>query len=402
MLKKLRIKFVCINMAIVTVMLSVIFGTIFTFTKNDLENESLQMMRSLAMSPSKPDLPGETPPKEIRLPYFTLRIEQGGKVVASGGGYFDLSDEEFLQEVLKASLNHGKKDGVLDEYGLRFCRVVTPQEQYIVYTDISSERATLRGLIQTCSVIGILSLLVFFAISFFLARWAIKPVEKAWQQQKQFVADASHELKTPLTVILTNAEMLQSPDCDEAARTQLSDNVLVMSHQMRGLVESLLELARVDNGTAKMNFSLLDFTSLVSDAVLPFEPLFFEKGLELQCDTEQNLRVKGSESHLRQVTDILLDNAMKYAYPQGMVFVTAKRRGSHVLLSVANPGDPISPEDLKNIFKRFYRVDKVRSMNHSYGLGLSIAESIVLEHRGKIWAESAGGFNTFHVQLPLQ
>lgn len=402
MLKKLRIKFVCINMAIVTVMLSVIFGTIFTFTKNDLENESLQMMRSLAMSPSKPDLPGETPPKEIRLPYFTLRIEQGGKVVASGGGYFDLSDEEFLQEVLKASLNHGKKDGVLDEYGLRFCRVVTPQEQYIIYTDISSERATLRGLIQTCSVIGILSLLVFFAISFFLARWAIKPVEKAWQQQKQFVADASHELKTPLTVILTNAELLQSPDCDEAARTQLSDNVLVMSHQMRGLVESLLELARVDNGTAKMNFSLLDFTSLVSDAVLPFEPLFFEKGLELQCDTEQNLRVKGSESHLRQVTDILLDNAMKYAYPQGTVFVTAKRRGSHVLLSVANPGDPISPEDLKNIFKRFYRVDKVRSMNHSYGLGLSIAESIVLEHRGKIWAESAGGFNTFHVQLPLQ
>ena len=401
MLKKLRLKFICINMAIVTVMLCIIFGTVFAFTKSNLEKESLQMMRSLALSPVKPDIPGEAP-DEIRLPYLMLRISHQGKVTASGDGYFDLSDEDFLQEVLRASLNHGEQTGILENYDLRFWRIVTPQDQIIVYTDITTERATLKSLIRTCAFIGLTSLAAFFLIIFFFSRWAIKPVEKAWQQQKQFVADASHELKTPLTVILTNTELLQSPDCDESTRAQLSGNVLVMSNQMRGLVESLLELARVDNGTAKMHFISLDFTGLIADAVLPFEPLFFEKGLELQCFTESDIRVKGSEPHLRQAADILLDNAIKYSSPPGTVFVHVRRHGKHALLSVSNPGESISPADLKNIFKRFYRVDKVRSMSHSYGLGLSIAESIVQEHRGKIWAESASGFNTFYIQLPLQ
>ena len=401
MLKKLRIKFVCITMTIVTVMLCVIFGMVFSFTKSNLEQESLQMMRSLAITPIQPELPGEQP-EELRLPCFTLRVSQNGSVIASGGEYFDLSDQAYLEEVLRATLDLNGQSGILERYGLRYLRLVTPQDQVIVYMDIASERTILKNLIRTCVCIGTASLVVFFAVSVFLAHWAIKPVEKAWKQQKQFVADASHELKTPLTVILTNAELLQDPGCDDATRAQLSDNVLSMSHQMRGLVESLLELARVDNGTAKMEFSLLDLSLLVTDAALPFEPLYFEKGLQLICQAEPGLRVKGSASHLRQVADILLDNAMKYSYPQESVCLQLRRHGSHALLSVTNRGDPLSPADLKNIFKRFYRVDPVRSMNHSYGLGLSIAESIVQVHHGKIWAASQNGLNTFFVQLPLQ
>lgn len=401
MLKKLRIKFVCITMTIVTVMLCVIFGMVLSFTKSNLEQESLQMMRSLAITPIQPELPGEQP-EELRLPCFTLRVSQNGSVIASGGEYFDLSDQAYLEEVLRATLELNDQSGILERYGLRYLRLVTPQDQVIVYMDIASERTILKNLIRTCVCIGTASLVVFFAVSVFLAHWAIKPVEKAWKQQKQFVADASHELKTPLTVILTNAELLQDPGCDDATRAQLSDNVLSMSHQMRGLVESLLELARVDNGTAKMEFSLLDLSLLVTDAALPFEPLCFEKGLQLICQAEPGLRVKGSASHLRQVADILLDNAMKYSYPQESVCLQLRRHGSHALLSVTNRGDPLSPADLKNIFKRFYRVDPVRSMNHSYGLGLSIAESIVQVHHGKIWAASQNGLNTFFVQLPLQ
>ena len=109
----------------------------------------------------------------------------------------------------------------------------------------------------------------------------------------------------------------------------------------------------------------------------------------------------GNEMHLRQVTDILLDNAMKYSSSPAAVRVELKRHGLYCLLSVSNPGEPISAEELKNIFKRFYRMDKVRSMNHSYGLGLSIAESIVKEHKGRIWAESNGGCNTFYVEIPI-
>ena len=262
-----------------------------------------------------------------------------------------------------------------------------------------SELATMRSLTDTCILIGVLGFAVFLGLSFLLARWAVKPVETAWNQQRQFVADASHELKTPLTVILTNAELLQEPEYDEQARSRFVDSIMTMSRQMRGLVESLLELARVDNGGQNMVFSRLNFSELVSDALLPFEPVYFEKGLTLESNVEENLFVKGSQQHLKQVADILLDNASKYASADSTVRVILRRQGSHCLLSVASAGDAISREDLKNIFKRFYRMDKARSMNHSYGLGLSIADSIVGKHGGKIWAESADGVNTFFVQL---
>ena len=137
----------------------------------------------------------------------------------------------------------------------------------------------------------------------------------------------------------------------------------------------------------------------MSDALLPFEPVYFEKGLTLESNVEENLFVKGSQQHLKQVADILLDNASKYASADSTVRVILRRQGSHCLRSVASAGDAIAKENLKNIFKRFYRMDKARSMNHSYGLGLSIADSIVSKHGGKIWAESADGVNTFFVQL---
>ena len=194
---------------------------------------------------------------------------------------------------------------------------------------------------------------------------------------------------------------MQRPGCDEKARAQFSASILSMANQMRGLVENLLELARVDNGTVKASMSQIDYSELIANAILPFEPLFFEQGLEIQSAIEPNIRVNGSERHLQQVTEILLDNAMKYSDSPASVRVELKRHGLHSLLSVATPGKPISPDELKNIFKRFYRIDKARSMNRGYGLGLSIAEGIVKEHRGRIWAESRDGINTFFVELPV-
>ena len=224
-------------------------------------------------------------------------------------------------------------------------------------------------------------------------------MEAAWEQQRQFVADASHELKTPLSVIMANAELMHCDDASETDRKTYSGNILSVSYQMRSLVENMLEMARVDNGTVKMQFTPLDFTELVSDAVLSFQLLYEEKGMGLTCTAAQGIRIQGSEQHLYQVMDVLLDNALKYAAPGSTVTVNLTGAGRSCLLSVANSGEPISKEDLKNIFKRFYRADKARAMNGSYGLGLSIAESVVEAHRGKIWAQSENGVNTFFVQL---
>ena len=401
MLKKLRVKFVCINMLIVMAMLCAMFGMLFSVTKSNLESESIQMMADIANDPFHMGRPDERP-DGVRLPYFTLQIGLRGTLIATGGGYYDLSNEAFLKEVMTEALEQQTQTGILEGYNLRFYRTMTPTSQLLVFADTTSEQATLMGMARTFAIIGTLSFLVFLGVSLLLARWAVKPVDRAWKQQKQFVADASHELKTPLTVIMTNAELLQSPEVEVGDRDQLAGNILTMSRQMRGLVEGLLELARMDNGSVKTAHTELDWSMVVEDALLPFEPLYFEKGLELESHLDSGLRIRGSESHLRQVVEILLDNAMKYACPESKVWVYLLRQGKDCLLSVANPGPEISKADLKNIFKRFYRVDQARTTSGSYGLGLSIAEGIVKAHKGKIWAESANGINVFHVQLPLQ
>lgn len=399
MLRRLRLKFVCTNMMIVSIMLCVIFVLVLNFTRSNLEDQSIQMMQAIAADPWKVGRPDE-PQDQVRLPYFALQINPKGEVVAAGGNYYDLSDQQFLTELIKTSLASKEQTGIIQEYNLRYYRVVTPLTQHIVFADISSEISTMNSLLQTCIIIGALGFLAFLLISLLLARWAVKPVEKAWDQQRQFVADASHELKTPLTVITTNAELLQNSSCSEEDRAQFSDNILTMSHQMRGLTESLLELARVDNGSVNMSFADVDLSKLIESALLPFEAVFFEKGLLFSSQVQEGIRAKVSESHIRQLVDILLDNAQKYSYAGTEVrLILQKTTRSDCVLSVANSGDPISKEDLKNIFKRFYRVDSARSMNHSYGLGLAIAQTVVHAHKGKIWAESKEGINTFFVQL---
>ena len=293
--------------------------------------------------------------------------------------------------------------GVLKDYRLRFLRLETPMGPRIVFADMTSEQSTLNNLIRTFLMTGSAAFLVFLGISILLARWAVKPVDLAWQQQKQFVADASHELKTPLTVIQTSAELLHAPDCPEIDRKTLTDSILTMSCQMRGLVENLLDLARIDNGSVKEEYCTVSFSDILSDAVMMFEPIFFEKGLPLRYEVEPDIHVSGIPSHLKQLAGILLDNASKYASPGGETFVKLSRSGhKRCLLEVSDQGEPINSEDLKNIFKRFYRADKARAMNHSYGLGLSIAQSITEEHRGKIWCESRDGYNRFYAEIPCQ
>ena len=224
---------------------------------------------------------------------------------------------------------------------------------------------------------------------------------KAEKMRQEFTANVSHELKTPLTVIMTSAELAQSPDYDEECRERFLSSILTMSRQMRGLIEQMLQLARADQADPREHFSSVDLSKVASEALLPFEPIFFEAGLTLTSDLSPAVQVTGSEPQLRQVLEILLDNARKYSQEGGATQVCLKRRGkSHCLLTVANQGEPISPEALANLFKRLYRADPARSRNGSYGLGLAIAESIVNRHRGKIWAESQNGINTFYVELP--
>ena len=401
MIKKLRIKFVCIVMAIAMLMVGGILGVVIHFTGTNMQVQSVSMMRTIAAAPFQQGIPGKPMDDEVRLPFFTVQVSGRGELISASGGYFDLSDREYLQQIVDLVMDADRESGELREYDLRYLKTMTPMGISIVFADTATEAATIRSLIYSCVFIFFAAMLVFFGISILVSRWAIRPVAKAWDQQRQFVADASHELKTPLAVIMANAELMQNEEIPEADQKKFSENILSMTYQMRTLVENMLEMARVDNGTVKMQFAELDMSELVTNAVLSFQLLYEEQEMGLQCALSEGIRVTGSEQHLYQVMDVLLDNALKYATPHGMVSVELVNAGRNCLLSVASPGEPISREDLKNIFKRFYRADKARSRNGSYGLGLSIAESVVEAHKGKIWAESKNGYNIFHVQIPM-
>ena len=393
MLKKLRTKFICFTMALFFVMLCVIFGMVYGFTAQDLERDSLEMMHAVS---GRPDIPGDKRPN-TRVPYLVLQQNPQGVWSVQGSDYYDLADEAFLRALFNAASAQNTRDGILKEYDMRFLRIDISSPKY-VFLDISAERTTLNHLLNTCFLIGIASLVAFFGISLLLARWAIRPVEAAWQQQKQFIADASHELKTPLAVILTNAELLNEEGYSPQQRQQFSSNLLTMSHHMRHLVENLLELARLDN--VAPDFLPLDFSALAENTLLPFEPVLFEEGLVLESSILPGLWVKGSASHLQQILEIFLDNARKYADP-GTVSVKLEKVGCHALLQVDNAGTPLTPEESKRIFHRFYRADTARKRDGSYGLGLSIAQTITEQHGGRIWAEGTETGNRFCVLLPL-
>lgn len=390
MIKTLKRKFIALTMAIVTVLLCVIFGLVIHSTGESLETESIRFLEQAAEESLQPG--------QARLPCFVIRVTPFGQRVERSGG-FDLSDTKMLTEIVSLAAASEEPLGVLKEHHLRYYRQERPGGVTIAFADTSGEEATLRSLSMTCIGIGLAALLCFWGVSFLLARWAVRPVEQAWAEQRQFVADASHELKTPLTVIMTNAELLRESEPGDPRQEQYSRSILSMSRQMRVLVENLLELARVDGGAVRAAFEEIDLSELVSDELLPFEPVYFERGLELRSDIAPGLQITGSPRHLRQVLGILLDNAMKYTPGAGIVWVRLFRQGSQVVLTVANPGQSLSREECVSIFRRFYRVDQARTSG-GYGLGLPIARGIVSDHGGRIWAESRDGWNLFSVQLP--
>ena len=397
MLKQLRLKFICITMVIVTLLLCVIFGLILHFTHSNLVQTSIRIMGMDGRGPGGP------PDKAIGIPnhlQFTISQDPDGTLRVRGSEFARQFTDEDIQYFWSTAHKSKNRQGILKEYALRFSPSREAKENSITFVDISGELAAMDALWRSNLIVSVTIWLFMLVGSIFLANWAVRPVERAWQQQRQFVADASHELKTPLTVITTNAELLDNPAYSDESKMQSIGSILTMCRQMRCLLEGLLELARADNGAMQTHFEKFDFSTEVSDSVLPFEALFFEKELVLETNVEPGIFVYGNVEYLRQVLDILLDNAQKYAEAPGEITLTLESRGKNALLRLETPGTPLTKEQRKNIFQRFYRVDTARSHSGSYGLGLSIALQIIHGHKGKIWADTGDRSNIFCVQLP--
>lgn len=407
MIRKLRRKFILINMMLVSLVLIIVFTSICFFSYQRMKAESYDVMKRVmdnkeGKAPPMLEIGGRPPHKAApMLPSFSVLLDGNGKIISETRENVVVSDE-VIAKVTQRVLASERQDGVLFDMQLRFLKKQTPDGLRIAFADMGRELDMMINLLLTLLLVGLGGLAAFFLISLFLSAWALRPVEKAWEQQRQFVADASHELKTPLTVILTNSGILLSHRQDTIEQqVKWVEYTQAEANRMKKLVDDLLFLAKSDDAHTPLLQTRLNFSDLVWSCVLSFEPVAYEQGIVINSEIAPDISLFGDEGQLKQLVVILLDNACKYAGKNGTVTLTLERLKEQVCLSVNNTGEPIPAEDLDHIFERFYRADSSRSREQGgYGLGLSIAKTIVENHRGKISVESnAEAGTTFMIGL---
>lgn len=403
MIKKLRLKLVAVCMLLVTAVLLAMFAALFFSAQRSIQRSSEELLsRVITNDPRVGQTQGGVMigGNQVQLPYFTVELWNGNTAYVTGGTYSDLQDTELLQQILSKCLAQKQDRGTIAEYNLRYLRMNNGFFQKIAFVDMSMEQASVRDMVTAAFQIGVAALVVLLGISILLAWWVTRPVEKAWEQQHQFLSDASHELKTPLTVILSNAELMDSVPMDPRP-ARWADNIFSEATVMKSLVEEMLTLARADNMVRTSVFSTVSLSDVATDCALLFEPVAFEAGKPLEYNICPDIRVTGDADKLRQAISVLLDNAIKYGAPKEPVSLTLQKSERHVRLQVANKGESIPPEQLRRLFERFYRADASRGEKSGFGLGLPIATAIAAEHKGTLKAESDAESTRFTLTLPL-
>ena len=387
MIKKLRKKVMGLAVLFVAVLLSAVLLSLFFSARGTITQRSTQQLQGAL----------QFGVERAETPCFIAEVLPSGTVRVSGSNYYDLNNHEALSEAVEAAMSSGLHQGVLRQQGLRFYRQDGLLSVRIAFMDSSFEQDTLRSLTLAGALLFLAALAVVAALSWLLAGYITRPVERAWKRERQFLADAGHELKTPLTVILSSSALLE--ETAEEGQQPYVENIRAEGQRMKSLVEDMLALWRAEE--TKPALVPTSLSEVVTETVLRFEPVAFEAGHALHYDIENELQVLGEEEKLRRLVNILLDNAVKYAAPKTAVRLTLDKAGKQAVLAVENKGEPIPAEKLQHIFDRFYRADEFRGEEKGFGLGLAIAREIVRGHRGSISALSDERATVFTVTLPL-
>lgn len=333
--------------------------------------------------------------KRQEYDYSTSVVLKNKNIMVLSNSLKETTDKDILSMTQKLQKN-GKRFGSIDDY-IYLVRILKSSNTVYIFVNNKEALQNSKQFFIVSIFIFLLSVIVFTIISYYLSRWMIKPSEKAIKNQKIFVANISHDLKTPITIIRANADLIENEVKNKKSIKYIQQETEKLNH----LVNEMLTLTRIDNTISKENFKSFNFGDSLFDVVLPFESIAYEKGIRFNINIDEVTDYFGDENNIQKLAEILIDNAMSYTAKGGIVDVDAYENSKAVTLSVTNTGEPISDEKKVEIFDRFYRESKSRERtgNH-YGLGLSIANTIVKKHNGKITVESKNGKNTFTVILP--
>lgn len=343
--------------------------------------------------------PKDRKTKEKDIPSETTAETSSSKTNDNNEDIYTDDSSEVLNAIVKKILSKEKRSGTIYRYKLRYLLKEEGQKTLIL-GDYQRELNMLNKQALSTALLALVLILLFLPLDYFFSSWAIRPSVQAMEKQKQFISDAGHELKTPLAVIAANLSLLEDQDLSTETR-DFVQNIAVMSKKMQGLVEKLLQLSRLEQQV--FTYGEMDYSRRVSEICLQMEALFFEEGIELDVDLEQNIVLKHAiESQVEEVLRIFLDNGRKYADKPSTLFVKLYREKNMAILSVDSAGRSLSKEEFEKIFSRFTRLNEARSQSESFGLGLSIAKEISTNHKGKIYGYGKNGRNCFVLALPLQ
>lgn len=325
--------------------------------------------------------------------FYSVAISYDGKILETHNNKTAVYTDGELQAMALEILDKGGTAGVKSSLAY----YIADKGGYVLvaFMDNTIINGNMLTLFRYTLIFGGAAILVFFFLAVYLARRIVQPLEDSYQKQKQFVSDAGHELKTPISVVSANAELLSR----EIGDNQWLANIQYENERMGVLVEQLLELARTENVIPQMED--IDLSRLITGEALPFESVAFEKGLTLKVDVEKGLHVKGYSPQLKQLVSILLDNGIRHGSSGKAVCLALSKEQKYAKLSVVNQGEEIPSKQKEQLFERFYRLDSVRnSEDKHYGLGLAIAKAIVTAHGGEIDIHCYDGLVEFQILLP--
>ena len=342
--------------------------------------------------------PGDTPldqKADYQLStFYSVALGEGNTILAVDNGDRDVYTEEELTAIAEKLLSEGRTSGRTNT--LSYIVRSRPDYTLVAFMDNTVTDNSMQTLLHYVLLVGSIAIIILFFLSLFLSKRIIRPLEENDRQQRQFISDASHELKTPVAVISANAELLER----ELGENEWLANIQYENVRMGDLVKQLLDLSRAEN--SEISMEPVDFSRTVTGEILAFESLAFDAGKVIQSDVEDGIFLKGNQAQLTQLISILLDNAIRHS-SGNEIDLSLNQQAWNAILEVINDGEVIPPDKLEHIFDRFYRVDEARSSDSPhYGLGLSIAKAVTEKHGGSIRVSCSDGKVCFSVTFPMK
>ena len=396
MFKRFRIKIIAIIMSVLAILFISILLSIYFVSYQKSIVHTQQVLKKLCRKTGFEmlDNPRRSGEYFNAARYYLVLVGNDQTILKiSNNDKSGYSDQELGNLALVFSRKEADSGSVGD---LSYVKVMRKKGIYVAFVNNRIQSSYYSTLLYTIFIFGCIGLVLLLIVSIWLSRWLITPVETAFQKQKQFISNASHELKTPIAIISSNADALER----ETGESKWVDYIRTETTRLNCLVSDLLQLATIDSRSDKDMYKKLNFSELVMSIVLPFESVAFEKQVDLNEQIEDNIYVVGDSIKLGQLLVILIDNALNYSEKGGNITIKLVQHRDKKILTVSNTGEeiPISKQEL--IFERFYRVDEAHTREDgNYGLGLSIAKAITLSHKGKISVTSKNHMTTFKVIL---